>query len=99
MRSRGQNLFDNPPPGLRFSPGVTRLTDNLHQYPHAFVFACIFDRQVPTEKSEYATLELQRRVGDFSFEALAGLSLDQVLAAMTHPTKLHRFPSDMAVNI
>jgi len=99
LRSRGRALFDDPPPSLRFSDGVTRFTRELRRYPHAFVFACIFDRQVPSQRSEQATLELARRLGVFSFPALARLTKKRLRAAMTRPTKLHRFHGDMTVNI
>src|SRR5512134_2055293 len=90
LRFRGRELLTRPAEHLAFSPEIRRQTDNLRLYPHAYVFTSIFDRNVPTKRVAFATLELWRRLGDFSFDAIRRLPLEAIQKAVTQPTRLHR---------
>ena len=51
LRRRGEELLDDPslrldPFGHSDNPEALRLTDDIKKHPHAFVIACIMDRQM-----------------------------------------------------
>jgi uncharacterized HhH-GPD family protein len=72
------------------------LLNDLEQTPHAFVTACVMDRQIRAELSWQIPLKLQERLGTFRFAALAALSYDDVMKAFAKPSPLHRFTKTMA---
>ena len=51
--SEGQRLFDANPKFVDFTkdPDADRLLNDLVYHPHAFVLACIMDRQIKAEKT------------------------------------------------
>lgn len=90
------------PRGFVHFTGVTEadeLLNNLDEYPHAFVIACIMDRQMKAEKAWCIPLYLKQRIGNFDFPSLARLSQAEVERLMREPTSLHRFPEMMAANL
>jgi uncharacterized HhH-GPD family protein len=72
------------------------MMNNLDQYPHAFVLACIADRQIKTEKAWIIPHRLSERIGSFTIEALAKLTLEDWRELMSRPFPLHRFVEAMA---
>jgi len=72
------------------------LLNDLEEHPHAFVTACIMDRQMRAEKAWLIPYRLSERLGYFDFPGLARTSLEKLRAAMHNPAPLHRFPDDMA---
>lgn len=48
----GQKLLDSPPEFIQFSKDLENdeLTNDLEHYPHAYVIACVMDRQIKAEK-------------------------------------------------
>lgn len=90
------------PRGFVHFTGITEadeLLNNLDEYPHAFVIACIMDRQMKAEKAWCIPLYLKQRIGNFDFPSLARLSQAEVERLMREPTSLHRFPEMMAANL
>jgi len=79
--------------GLR---GADELLNDIDGHPHAFVIACVMDRQIGAERAWRVPYELKQRLGFFCFPLLAELSLEQLEAAMVQPAPLHRFPNLMA---
>jgi len=75
------------------------LLNDIEGQPHAFVFGCIMDRQIPAEKAWSIPYELQRRLGFFDLPRLACLSPDEIEQTMLHPSPLHRYPKMMAKNL
>ena len=96
---------------LRRSPSLNEFTgiaeadellNDIKGQPHAFVLACIMDRQMKAEKAWQIPYELKKRLGFFDFEKLAALSLSspkKMEKAMHKPTPLHRFPNQMCKNM
>jgi len=50
-----------------------KLVFDLKKTPHAFVIACVLNRNIPAEKAWVAPYKLKQRIGDFSFLTLRQL--------------------------
>lgn len=96
----GEQIFSRPYELVQFTASLEAdiLINNLDDYPHAFVIACIMDRQIKTEIAWSIPYEIKKRLGSFEFAHLQALSLQDIKSLMTQPTPLHRFPADMAKN-
>jgi uncharacterized HhH-GPD family protein len=71
------------------------LRDVAH-YPHAFLIACVCDRQMAAERAWRIPNELKKRLGTFEFDKLAVLPENAFVTAFNEPTRLHRFNDKMA---
>jgi len=76
-----------------------QLLKDIDGHPHAFVIACLMDRQIKAERAWGIPYELQQRLGSFEFPFLLQLSLQELEHAMEQPTPLHRFNTVMAKNM
>lgn len=76
-----------------------QLLNDLDSHPHAFVFGCIVDRQMKTEKPWLIPFRLAETLGDFAFSTLSSLTLQDVTTLMTEPEPLHRYPEEMSKNL
>lgn len=72
-----------------------KLLNDLDNYPHAFVFACLMDRQSRSKGVWLIPYHLQNRLGSLTFSHLASLSEEAFVTAMREPTPLHRFHTTM----
>jgi len=96
---KGITLFDAPrQAAYQFTPDdqANVLLNDLDNYPHAFVLACIMDRQIKAERAWMIPYHIQRRLGDFSMPTLKDLSAEDVLSLMSKPEPLHRYVDTMA---
>jgi uncharacterized HhH-GPD family protein len=95
---RGEDLLAQPSTPIRFTgdPKADILLNDLDHYPHAFVVACLMDRQWKAEKCWLIPYYFQEKLDSFDFGSLVGLSREQVNALMSKPEPLHRFPDVMA---
>jgi endonuclease-3 len=75
------------------------LIDDIEGRPHAFLLACIADRQVKADIAWQLPLRLSERIGGFSFGRLRRLSEDDFRRYMAEPPRLHRFYDKMAKNL
>ena len=94
---RGQVLFEAPA-RLPFagSKEASNFVGDLERRPHAFVLACIMDRQIKAERAWAIPYEMSKRLGGFSFSRLTRLEYRDVQRAMARPTKLHRYVDTMS---
>ncbi|HTP25091.1 MAG TPA: hypothetical protein VMK12_05445, partial [Anaeromyxobacteraceae bacterium] len=99
LRSRGWEIFTAPRALVVFTgdEGPDGILNDLERYPHAFVIASVCDRQDSAERVWRIPHEPGQRIGSLNFEDLVALSEEEVAAAMTEPSPLHRFPQKMAV--
>lgn len=74
------------------------LLNDLTHHPHAFVIACVMDRQMKAERAWLIPHLIRQRLGTFELEALAATRPEQLAAAFAAPPPLHRFPENMATN-
>jgi uncharacterized HhH-GPD family protein len=81
------------------APEADALLNDLEGFPHAFVLACVTDRQVKAEVAWRIPYELSRRLGGFSFDLLHGVSQTRLREVFSKPSPLHRFPDTMSDNV
>ena len=75
------------------------LLNNLEGYPHAFLIACIMDRQVKAERAWLIPYRLYKKIGDFSMDTLSKFSDEEIHEYMIKPEPLHRFTAMMSKHI
>ncbi len=98
---RGEELFKAKPKHVIFTkdPAADALLNDIAKHPHAFVLACIMDRQIKAERAWQIPYKISQAIGGFSFELLRALSLDEFRRLLREPVLLHRFPGTMAQNL
>jgi len=98
--SEGIRLFDAPARSVPFTrqTEADALLNNVAEFPHAFVLACVMDRQIKAERAWQIPQLIRQRLGTFSLSALSALSADDIRGLMTKPEVLHRFPDMMSAN-
>ncbi|MEE9324621.1 MAG: iron-sulfur cluster loop [Dehalococcoidia bacterium] len=96
----GEHLVSRPFKQVHFTghQEADVLLNNLAHYPHAFVLACVMDRQIKAEKAWLIPYEFKVRLVSFEFARLQELSLGTITSLMSSPKPLHRFPDVMAKN-
>jgi len=72
----------------------TTLND-LKNYPHAYVLACLMDRQIKAERAWNIPFEIYKEINSFEFIDIENISLGD-LKDMFNRKKLHRFNDTMA---
>jgi len=94
----GTRLFQAPREFMKFTQleGADTLLNDLDQYPHAFVLACVMDRQIKAERAWMIPFRFQEKLGGFSMKTLKALSQADVRKLMAEPEPLHRFVNKMA---
>lgn len=75
------------------------LVADIKGHPHAFVIACIMDRQIKAERAWEIPYRIRERVGSFEFRRLRKLSKAELVRVMRKPTTLHRYPATMGANM
>jgi endonuclease III len=97
---RGEELLHAPPRIVPFTnqPNANALLNDLQHHAHAFVLACVMDRQIRAERAWLIPHLFSQKIGGFDFRVLQQLSLAEVRKFMTEPEPLHRFPDRMSQN-
>lgn len=73
------------------------LLNDLAGHPHAFVFACLVDRQIRAELAWSVPGRVRERLGGtFELDTLARLSEDDWVELIRKPSVIHRLPETMA---
>lgn len=94
----GQTLFRAPKQHVHFTQNsqANALLNDIENYPHVFVLACVMDRQIKTEKAWLIPYLVCQKIGDFSIKKLSTLSREEIYRLMKDPEPLHRFVDMMA---
>lgn len=94
----GQTLFQAPKQLIQFTKVLEAdvLLNDLDTRPHAFVLACVMDRQVKAEKAWLIPYRISEKLHGFSMDTLSTLSRADVNRLMTQPEPLHRFVDKMS---
>lgn len=97
---KGKCLFDAPKQFVSFTDVVKAdsLLNDFGRFPHAFVLACVMDRQIRAERAWIIPYRFSEKLGGFQFSMLQALSHEQIHNLMAEPEPLHRFVEDMSVN-
>lgn len=95
---RGQALLAAPRGLVEFTrvAAADQLLNDLKGHPHAFVIACIMDRQIKAERAWVIPHRISEKLGGFSMDALTKLSQNEVFRLMSKPEALHRFVDTMS---
>lgn len=96
---RGNELFAQPPKKVNFTGNeeADTLLNDLNQFPHAYVLACVMDRQIRAERAWLIPYLVSKEIGGFDFEVLLQLDLNY-LNQIFEKKSLHRFNNIMAEN-
>lgn len=99
---RGKQLFREDRVPIEFTgvEAADQMLNDLEGQPHAFVLACVMNRQVKAENAWRIPYELSQRLelGGFSFDLVCSLTLQRLREAFTRPPALHHFPDEMSQN-
>lgn len=90
--------FANPPsPIVNFVANneANKLLNNFDKYSHAYVLACLMDRQIKAERAWIIPLEIYKEVGHFELNKLSEIDLKEI-KEIFNKKKLHRFNDIMA---
>ncbi len=96
---RGEELLQKPREELKFTTNesANRLLNDLENYPHVFVLACVMDRQIKAERAWIIPYKMSLEIGGFKFSNFSSLSLEET-ERIFEREKLHRFNNKMAKN-
>jgi endonuclease III len=94
----GQELFRAPKRLIEFTQrhDADVLLNDLATHPHAFVLACVMDRQIRAERAWLIPYEISQTLGGFSMDMLFKLSRADVIRLMSQPKPLHRYVEMMS---
>ncbi|KAA0257497.1 iron-sulfur cluster loop [Deferribacter autotrophicus] len=97
--NKGEKLLKQPYEKIKFTGNseADNLLNDLKNFPHAFVLACIMDRQVKAEKAWLIPYEISNEIGGFEFSRLLRLNHESIKEIFKRKS-LHRFNDDMARN-
>lgn len=90
--------FDNPKSQLVHfvdDDEANRILNDLDQYPHAYVLACLMDRQIKAERAWKIPLEIFKGFGTLEIAKLATIPHSEITSFFSN-NKLHRFNETMA---
>ncbi len=97
--NRGNDLLKQPFSKIEF----TRISEaddtlnNLDYFPHAYVLACIMDRQISADRAWIVPYKISLEIGCFELSKLLELSEESYIEIFNRKN-LHRFNNNMAKN-
>ena len=96
---RGNKLLNQPYDTIKFTKvaEADKLLNDLTNHSHAFVLACIMDRQIKAEKAWLIPHRFRLLLGSFKFGRLKRLSRQEIRDYFRN-NNLHRFNDQMADN-
>ena len=98
LQKRSNDILDQPRQFVAFTRDATAdaLLNDIERYPHAFVLACLMDRQWRAEQCWLVPHRFRERLGSFEMTDLTALSLEQVTYLFVEEPPLHRMKEMMA---
>ncbi len=99
----GEEVFNSDKQNVHYFVGeeeeeVNEFLNDLENYPHAFLIACLCDKQIKAERAWKIPFKLKKRIGNFEFSNLFKLTEKQLIKYFLKPSPLHRFKNEMAKN-
>lgn len=96
--AEGEAALQRPIAFVKFTGNheADTLVNDLDGYPHAYLLACLVDRQVPAEWAWSVPAAVRDRLGSFDFDDLVALDEARWVDLMRNPTPAHRLPETMA---
>lgn len=71
------------------------ILNDLDRYPHAYVLACLMDRQIKAERAWLIPYEIYKEIDSFEFSDLVSISKSKI-KSMFNKRKLHRYNNTMS---
>lgn len=98
LRKRSEELLVQPRKAIEFTSDTAAdaLLNDIEHYPHAFVIACLMNRQWQAEKCWSVPYRFKERLGSFEFDDLAAVSQKEVTSLFVQSPPLHRLKEKMA---
>ncbi|MGE9986573.1 hypothetical protein [Desulfovibrio sp. SGI.169] len=99
--SMGKKKFDHPEDNavhiIEVEPEAQKLIEDLQNYPHAYVFSCLMDRQISAKKAWEIPYKIKcsLKIKTFDINELSKISKQEYIDLFTKE-KLHRFCRGMA---
>ena len=96
---KGNKLFKQPYKYIEFSKNIEadKLPNNLKDFPHAFVLACIMERQIKAERAWLIPYEISEEIKSFEFSTLLRVNQEDMIEIFKRKS-LYRFNEIMAKN-
>ncbi|MFH1506260.1 MAG: iron-sulfur cluster loop [archaeon] len=97
---RGNELLNQPKLELvRFTDSIEsdKLLNDFDKFPHAFILACVMDRQIKAERAWLIPFLVYEELGSFDFKDLLNLKKEELIDIFKRKS-LHRFNEIMAKN-
>jgi uncharacterized HhH-GPD family protein len=98
LKRRSEELLAQPRKIVPFTGDVAAdaLLNDIEHYPHAFVIACLMNKQWQAEKCWSVPYRFKERLGSFEFDDLAAVSQERVASLFIQSPPLHRLKEKMA---
>jgi len=96
---KGNELFKQPYKYIEFNKNKesNKLLNNLKDFPHAFVLACVMDRQIRAERAWLIPYEISKEIKGFEFSTLLRVNQENMIEIFKRKS-LHRFNKVMGEN-
>ena len=96
--NKGNDLLNAPYKPLQFTrnPIIDKYLNDLDNFPHFFVLACIMDRQMKAENAWKIPHYISKEIGSPNFKSFANLTLSET-HEIFNEHNLHRFKNIMAI--
>jgi len=96
---KGNELFKQPYKYIEFTKNKEsdKLLNNLKDFPHAFVLACVMDRQIKAERAWLNPYEISEEIKSFEFSTLLRVNQEDMIEIFKRKS-LHRFNETMDIN-
>jgi len=96
---KGNELFKQPYKYIEFTKDIEsdKLLNNLKDFPHAFVLACVMDRQIKAERAWLIPYEISEEIKGFEFSTLLRVNQEEMIKIFKRKS-LHRFNEIMGKN-
>jgi len=96
--NRSHELYKGPREFIKFSGNENAdfLLNDIENYPHAYVLACIMNRQIRAKRVWEIPYQIKERLGSFDIAKLATLSYNDIYKKMSEPYPLHRFRKEIS---
>ena len=96
---KGKEFLNRPYRKIEFTgnPVADELLNDIESFPHAFVLACIMDRQIKAERAWLIPYKISIEIGGFEFSRLLEMEQNQIKEIFSRK-HLHRFYNIMAEN-
>ena len=96
---KGNELFKQPYKNIEITKNKEsdKLLNNLKVFPHAFVLACVMDRQIKTERAGLIPYEISKEIKGFKISQLLRINQEDMVKIFERKS-LHRFNKVMGEN-